>query len=122
MMRIGQSLCYVSFDFYGGIFTQISSELSPEAKVQMGINDDLTKLTAQRWFELSGGLPLTEDSGNMCSIPTLGRKSGIYGIVNKDWPVEVELETTDGFIEMANEDGFYLAPTFGTPLRPRVAR
>ena len=121
-MRIGQSLCYVSFDFHGGIFTQISSELSPEAKVEMGINDDLTKLTAQRWSELSGGLPLTEDSGNMCSIPTLGRKSGIYRIVNNDWPVEVELETTDGFFEMANEDGLYLTPTFGTPLRGKVAR
>ena len=123
-MRLGQSLCYVSFDFHGGVFTQISSELSPAAKAEMGINEDLTTLTAKRWSELSGGLPLTDDRGNMCSVPTLGVKSGIYKIVKDSWPVVVELETTDGFIEMANEgkNPFGTERIFGTPLRGTVAR
>jgi hypothetical protein len=60
----------------------------------------------------------------MCSIPTLGIKSGIYKIVKDSWPVVVELETTDGFIEMANEgkNPFGTERIFGTPLRGTVAR
>ena len=121
-MRVGSALCYTSFHFRGGLFTQISSELSPDAQAELGLNFDSAKMDAQTWAQLSGGLPLSEDSGNMCAIPLLGAKSGMYKVVTDAWPTVVELETVEGFIEMANEEGQYQLPEYGTPLRGRVAR
>ena len=126
-MRVGTGLCYTSFDFRDGIFTQISSELSSDAQREMGLtftlgHNDSTSV----WEKLTGGLSMVEETGNMCGIPLLGIKSGTFKILTlnnpSQWPVVVELTTTVGFIELANEEGYYLNPIYGTRLNGLVAR
>ena len=80
-MRAGTSICYVSFDFRGGIFNQISSELSQEVQAEMGLTDTGTSLDMDNldmvWERLTGGLPLTaEEHALMCGPPIRGLKSG----------------------------------------------
>ena len=73
-MRTGSALCYVSFDFRGGLFTQISSELSKEVQDDLGFS--LDNLEAEKWSAITGGLPLTQERSTMCAPPVLGTKSG----------------------------------------------
>ena len=73
-MRTGTALCYVSFDFRDGLFTQISSELSREMQDEMGFG--LDDLDWGSGASILGGLPLTQERSTMCAPPILGAKSG----------------------------------------------
>jgi len=120
VMRTATSICYVSFDFRGGIFTQISSELSQEDLAEVGFdlgNWDMAE------GGLTGGMPLTaKEHSTMCAPPLRGVKSGTYRVLNNTWPILVELTTTEGFVELQNEEGFWFSDAaYGAPLPGRKA-
>lgn len=48
--------------------------------------------------------------------------AGTYRVLNDSWPISVELTTTEGFVELANEEGFWFSDAvYGAPLPGRKA-